>query len=792
MISTHVRIRFAPSLACALVGLVACARHPLNPGTGEGDADVRSSSGADAGIEVSSPSGADADDDASPLPGADAATDASPSDDAQTAVDAAMYFRPDAPLWNDNCVGSLPGSYVSFCSACHTQRGPANPRYPDLFAYKGSEADFVTVVRGGRNTMPAYSAGVISDGDLGAIFRYFTDGTFSRQGLDAVDLGSVQPLFSPADAKNPPIVFKRDDGVLVTRAAGRIRGRHEKEPSFGTYPIDYFADGTYGFTIEDATVVGRQSFRVTYLPVFAPGKTNWRSWKVSGDNSTFMQNDYLLDIAAPPFAPTAPFAAVQQFDETRVPSVRTSAVGENFEFEFGIFLAMGPPRRNQFYSDTFRYRIGLGGLTANNRDYPALAGPLLGAQLGGDTTIGWLVAEPDMYFDQPALDVQHENVQRFVEGRRLFFTDFTTGANLETSNSPFPAQADKAGPLFNARSCETCHLKNGGGSLVNGAFGEKASVELKLFGAGALGHQLQIQEGSAAVASLQSKTVMFPDGEMVVLRWPTFAVVAGGGDVTHFSPRVARPLVGLGLLEAIDERSLASRSDRFDCDKNGISGRPNLVRDPVTGVLRVGRFGWKAEKVSVAHQVADDAAESLGVTTSLFPDAQGKAELSDADLARLTTYMRLIGVPPQRNADDPRVRAGEQIFETIGCGSCHATDVVTSPNHPFSELRGQAIKPYTDLLLHDMGPDLADSSGLGPSEAPGDPPTSAEWRTPPLWGVGLAKTVNPDAALLHDGRAADVQEAILWHGGEAAKIRAAFVALSTGDRAALLAFVQSL
>jgi CxxC motif-containing protein (DUF1111 family) len=584
----------------------------------------------------------------------------------------------------------------------------------------------------------------------------------------------------------------------VTRAADRLRGRHEKEGSFGQYLPYTFVDRTFGVTIEDFTPTGQQRLRVTYLPMYTPMPlgnriTNFRQWKVSGNNATFALNDYLVPVATPPVPATAPFGGAEQYDNMmRVPAGRTMDVGETYEFEFGAFLPPGGGLRDSYYTETFRYRVGQGGLTPNNRDYDVLAGPLPAAQLGGDTTIAWLVAEPYLYFEQLALNVQHENVQNAVEGRRLLYTDFTTGQHLEAGNPPFTDQMGKAGPLSNATSCETCHFRNGHGSLTNGVLGDKASAVIKLFEGGALGDQLQTQEGKGTVTLGVAKTVVLADGTSVVLKKPTFAVEANGAAVTRFSARVARPLVGLGLLEAIDESTLLVLGDRLDCDKDGVSGRVSVVKDRETGSLRVGRFGWKADRISVAQHVADDAAESLGVTSVLRRDAQGNAELSDIDLAKLTTYLRLVGVPPQRTGGDAQVVAGAQVFKTLGCATCHRTDLSTSPNHPFSELRAQTIHPYTDLLLHDMGPDLADNSGVPALTTVDAPASASEWRTPALWGVGLAKIVNPDAGLLHDGRAADVQEAVLWHGGEALKSRDAFVALSATDRAALLAFLQSL
>jgi CxxC motif-containing protein (DUF1111 family) len=250
--------------------------------------------------------------------------------------------------------------------------------------------------------------------------------------------------------------------------------------------------------------------------------------------------------------------------------------------------------------------------------------------------------------------------------------------------------------------------------------------------------------------------------------------------------------VGLGLLESIPEATLLSRADPEDCDGNGISGRASFVADPVTKELRLGRFGWKAEKVSVEHQVADAAAQDMGVFTHVIPGPNGEQELNADELARLTTYMRLIGVPGQRDVNDAKVKQGEVLFRTVGCANCHAPDSRTGETHPFVELRDQSIRPYTDLLLHDMGPDLADASEVAPANDEASPPAASEWRTPPLWGVGLSEVVQGQVSLLHDGRAHGVLEAVLWHGGEAESVRERVKMLSTTDREALLSFVESL
>jgi CxxC motif-containing protein (DUF1111 family) len=705
----------------------------------------------------------------------------------------------------------------------------ANARYPDLYQFKGTLAAFMMQVRNGGGLMAAYSSTLISDADITAAFNYFTTNT--RAGAKVVSLGGITPLFSSTDATNPPIVFTRStDNVLITRGAGRVRGRHEKQESFAPFLDNYFDNRTYGFIIEDWTPTGKQQIRATYLPVSMPDHdgnriTNWRSWKEQGNNATFEQNRYAVDVmqtdipATPPFTtPTAPFAFQQQALETTmtIPGDRMMAVGQNYEFEIGVFISPGAlvtqGSRDSYYTDTFRYQIGIGGLTPNNMDYAAAPGPIPNARLGGDTTIAWILddagqggpnAEQYMYFDEFALNIQMENVQNFVMGRRLFHTDFNTGAHFEApgpaltlmqdDNPTMPTEMGKAGPLSQTAACVNCHVNNGPGQLLTGPLDKTSSMVFKLAG-GQLGGQLRPEQGSASVSSTQTKMVTLGDGTSVTLSRPVFTVTSKTGETLNYSARLARKVFGMGLLEAIDETTLLSRADPLDCNQDGISGRPSYVKDPASGALEVGRVGWKAEKISVAHQVADAANLDLDVGSSLIPNSQSKAGLTSDEFTHLVTYMRLIGVPPQRNATDPMVQQGEQIFKTTGCSNCHVTDVVTGANHPFSELHNQSIRPFTDLLLHDMGSDLADNSGV-PLPDPSDamaPPGASEWRTPPLWGLGLYATINGHTNLLHDGRAANPEEAILWHGGEAEKVKEAFMALSAADRGALLAFLGSI
>jgi CxxC motif-containing protein (DUF1111 family) len=711
------------------------------------------------------------------------------------------------------CDGDLPGSYTATCSGCHTKAGAANSRYPDLYQYTGTLDQFKAKVRAGGMLMAAYSPAIIADADLDAIYAYFTGTT--RPGLDGVNLGGVVPLFSEADgATNPPIIFTRDDGVLITRGAGRVRGRHEgpqdTNQPFMEFIENYFTDRTYGWIVEDYTTAGQSEIRATYMPIGpATGGTNFRAWKNYDNGDVFSTNGGMNGIDAVPSLKAADgtdyganyqteiheYAVLQQgvtTSNTRDGGAITA--GQLFEFEFGIFFqgSIEPAgSRTAYYTDTFRYQVGVGGVTSNNPDMYGGAGtlgPLPQAQLGGNLTNVWAYYMEETMFGQQALNIQHENMQNWAEGRRLFHTDFSTGDNVEAiqANHPLPEHAGKAGPLFQTTSCETCHVNDGPGEPLSGSL-ENASMAFKLYNAGDLGNQLQPQEGSVTLMTTETQQVALGDGTMVTLSKPVYQVTGA----TQFSGRIARKVIGTGLLEAIDERTLLARADLNDCDGNGISGRPNYITDPGTGDLRIGRMGWKAEKVSVAHQVADALEADIGVGTTLIPGADG-VELADDDFNKLVTYMRLVNVPGQRTPTDPQVMAGEQLFKTIGCSNCHVTDVVTGANHPFRELQNQAIKPFTDLLLHDMGPDLADNSGIAAGVAETDPAGASEWRTPPLWGTGLLATINGHTGLLHDGRAAGVLEAVLWHGGEAQPIRDAFAALPAADRDSLIAFVMSL
>ncbi len=258
-------------------------------------------------------------------------------------------------------------------------------------------------------------------------------------------------------------------------------------------------------------------------------------------------------------------------------------------------------------------------------------------------------------------------------------------------------------------------------------------------------------------------------------------------------------MIGLGLLEAIPESALLAHADPDDRNGDGISGRPNRVYDQATGKTVMGRFGWKAGQPTLNQQNADAFFNDMGLSTRLFngtscterqqecralPDG-GELEVSDNILAQVLFYTRNLGVPARRNVDDPQVLTGKGLFHQAGCQRCHVPAFTTSAEAAEPELANQLIRPYTDLLLHDMGEGLAD--GRPEFEA-----TGSEWRTPPLWGIGLTETVSGHTQFLHDGRARNLLEAILWHGGEAEQAKQTVLGFDQAERQALLAFLESL
>ncbi|MDO9417660.1 di-heme oxidoreductase family protein [Pararhizobium sp.] len=403
-------------------------------------------------------------------------------------------------------------------------------------------------------------------------------------------------------------------------------------------------------------------------------------------------------------------------------------------------------------------------------------------------------------------------------------------------SSPSSTQAsDGLGPLFNARACQSCHLKDGRGRPPEG-LADATSMFFRLSRAPATdaereaiaAHQVvnfpdpvygsQLQDlavpGLAAEGKMKigytEEPVTLNGGETVSLRRPSYAAdKLAYGDLdttTTLSPRVTQPMIGLGLVQAIHEADILAHADPDDADGDGISGNAAIVRDPKTGSLVLGRFGWKAQNASIRAQSADAFAGDIGISTPDVPRSHGdcteaeqacldmptgvQARLGDTEapdpvLDLVTFYSENLAVPARRKASFPETLNGKKIFYASGCASCHVPKFVTRRDAGNKAQAFQLIWPYSDFLLHDMGDGLADGQPVGVADG-------KEWRTPPLWGIGLTKTVSNHTFFLHDGRARNLTEAILWHGGEAQKARDTFAALAKADRDALLTFLESL
>lgn len=371
------------------------------------------------------------------------------------------------------------------------------------------------------------------------------------------------------------------------------------------------------------------------------------------------------------------------------------------------------------------------------------------------------------------------------------------------------------GPIFNNVSCTSCHINDGRGKPpLNGDQFTALLIRLSIPGTDAHGGPnpapgfgVQLQQRSVFGYDAEAQVIIdyiekantYADGEAYSLRFPTYTLQNPYIPLPAqlmTSPRVAPPVFGLGLLEAVDEADILARADENDANDDGISGKPNYVWNVQAGKKTLGRFGWKANNPNILQQSAGAYNEDMGVTSFIFEDesCKGQAqydgdihgyEVSDSLLQSVAFYIRTLAVPARRNADDAVILKGKKLFAEAQCVGCHTPRLRTKTDVAFPEISGQVIFPYTDMLLHDMGADLADNRP--DFEADGQ-----EWRTPPLWGIGLTRVVNGHQNFLHDGRARTLAEAILWHGGEAEASREHFRTLSKTDRDALVKFLESL
>ena len=425
---------------------------------------------------------------------------------------------------------------------------------------------------------------------------------------------------------------------------------------------------------------------------------------------------------------------------------------------------------------------------------------------GGAATVSADVANA---FGQSVRGLDREQRRAFNVGNN-FFNDNWVTAPASTEGR------DGLGPLLNAQSCSSCHAFDGRGQPPVGADDPARGLLLRLSVPGpdgepvpdpVYGGQLQDRaingvepEGTIRI-ELTEVTGTYADGSSYSLMAPTYSIDAPAygplADDVMISPRIAPAVFGVGLLEAVPAATQEALSDPDDADGDGVSGRVNMVLD-ADGALVPGRFGWKANVATVNEQNAGAFLGDIGITTSLHPVENctptevecaaapngGEPEVDDDKLARVTFYTRTLAVPERRDVGTVDTDAGETLFTEIGCASCHTPTLVTGTTD-ITDLSDQTIHPYTDLLVHDMGPALADGRPDGQA-------SGTEWRTAPLWGIGLVESISGHTRFLHDGRARNLTEAILWHGGEAESARASFLVLPAEDRRRLIAFLESL
>lgn len=471
---------------------------------------------------------------------------------------------------------------------------------------------------------------------------------------------------------------------------------------------------------------------------------------------------------------------------------------------------------------------------------------------GGEGTV---FSQSSEAFANPMPHLSDESLERHLDGDFDFEVQFVTGG----TDSP------GLGPLFNNNSCEACHPRDGrgraprddlqGGSMVSmflrvGVGNDTTSGTIEVPG---MGTQLQDKaiygetpEATPGVTYTEQSGT-YGDGTSYSLRVPTYSIEEIRPDILYLlldagyttgdieiSPRVAPPVFGRGLLEAIPEETILSFADENDDDGDGISGKANRVYNVATGDYGIlGRFGLKAGSPTVLHQSVGAYNGDMGISTEYYiPDEMNQPDLYDmdsvisytdlntwyntnysndidVDFPYLTSanyplqdpagdpeitreiaedvdfYIRTLAVPARRNINDSTVRKGQKLFVQFNCSKCHITEMSTGNDSDITELNNQTIHPYTDLLLHDMGDALADNRGEFAANG-------NEWKTAALWGVGLTQTVHGHTELLHDGRARSFEEAILWHGGEAEAAKENFRTASEEDRDAIVAFLKSL
>lgn len=615
----------------------------------------------------------------------------------------------------------------------------------------------------------------------------------------------IVPLYDAGTTLEPDTISNTSAG-LITWIADRPRARHARESQFMLYDtylpfyweqrmttieiVDTFTAGGSNITFNISTLNGLDTPNIRF---FFQGQTTVAQYS---DNVFATQVDPSLT------------------NWTCTVSVNTTfnrplQMGDRMEFEFSPFMLTVTNGQLNYYGGAILYVVGQGivpwqeGATNDpgsvNAAIDSVPMPTNGWLAGADTMPYQYSAESNHMFNQMSPDASPPTGQSFVLGRRLHETDFLDGSHAEPGNPIYTEMVGKLGAKFSNLSCVACHVNNG--RALPPAIGAPMIQSLVRVGSDAsgtpdpiLGSVLSPQvtngtpEDSVVISSYTTINGQYADGTPYTLQKPNYTF--GSYTPAFFSVRLAPQLVGMGLLEAVSESTIEALAAADDAGTNGILGHLQSVTDPQTGQPRLGRFGYKAGKARVMHQIAGALNADMGVTTSIFPVLNGATNsgpigLADTYLTNWNRYICCLGVNARRNLTNAQCLQGEQLFASANCVQCHTPTLQTSPYAPIAELRNQTIHPYTDLLLHDMGPGLADNMGE-------DNASGSQWRTPPLWSIGLTPGESGGEAYLHDGRARTLAEAILWHGGEASASQQAFVNMSASDRAALIAFLQSL
>jgi len=653
--------------------------------------------------------------------------------------------------------------------------------------------------------------------------------------------GDIVPLYTSSTAQEIPLIVETNNAI-VTRFADRGRDRHAKEDHFQQYDhylSHYWTHRTARYKFTDYVAKGGSSILVEWVTEWQLEALEFRAW-YSGMNTvaeyhgnyepnvvtvgrgTFNDDLEKISTDGDQYKYSLTINEYRGLNGSNEPL----SIGQHMEIEISQFLLGVPEGRSNYYGTTYLYQVGTGGMVpwktvgdfSNKASERENSHPIdKSGWLGGNTTLPYQYTnEPNDHFMQMATNLSSLNGQAFVLGRRLHHTSFVDGQHDEDpANGVFSEMIGKSGTHFVNNSCASCHERNG--RAAPAPAGE--ALDKWVFKIADANNEADVNRGN--VLQPQNTGNVLGEGTVSIASWteenglrsPNYDFSTGTPE--KFSARIAPQLVGLGLLEAIPEESILALADVNDEQEPlGISGKAQLSTDPQTQQIRLGRFGWKAATSSVKHQISAALNSDMGVMTSLLPTPDCGAnqlennecgndsqELSDEHLNDLTKYIALLGVRAQRALDDPQVQQGQALFSNIGCADCHIPTFQTSLYHPFSELRDQTIHPYTDLLLHDMGEGLADNLGEGNA-------TGAEWRTTPLWGIGLSACVTggvnnptggqgnevctPEHSYLHDGRARTIDEAILWHGGESEASKVNYQALTALEKSALLSFLNSL